>query len=356
MIKEKKQKYIELNNNITNNKTLKKCYIYVITKPIRVSSGVTLTVENGTNIYLLNKPIEENIIIPPNFDPSTDNNTLIINGSCLIFESGSELKSEDIYVSSCDSNYIPQSINQNCGIFFNGTRATTQYNFINVNSNITLKNSSFKNNNIYVDYLGSLLFLVQNKSDSLYSISSNPDLETQTIITAIPLNSITLLGCKTIEFKIKNIKIKNTGANGLWSQYSSFSINRLSVLGYEGNALFVRGSKITINHKLSLIQNLIPKFPLYKGILINIEEIIGNKPNEIPFPPNEFNLPKNLFISSIELEPNTKLKLYEPVTKLRNTLTVIENLPLTNFSNSINGTYYSGYINKKIIFVRNQIP
>ena len=34
----------------------------------------------------------------------------------------------------------------------------------------------------------------------------------------------------------------------------------------------------------------------------------------------------------------------------------IENLPLTNFSNSINGTYYSGYINKKIIFVRNTIP
>mgnify|MGYP001149415236 CR=1 FL=1 len=125
MINDKKQKYIELNNNITNDKTLKKCYIYVITKPIRVSAGVTLTVENGTIIYLLNKPIEENIIIPPNFDPNTNNNTLIINGSCLIFESGSKLKSEDIYVSSCDSNYIPQSINQNCGIFFNGTRATT---------------------------------------------------------------------------------------------------------------------------------------------------------------------------------------------------------------------------------------
>lgn len=44
---------MEFNNNITNNKTLKKCYIYVITKPVRVLSCVTLTVENGTNIYLL---------------------------------------------------------------------------------------------------------------------------------------------------------------------------------------------------------------------------------------------------------------------------------------------------------------
>lgn len=354
-IKKTTKKYILLDENITNDKILKNCYIYVINKPIRVSSDVTLTIENGTEIYLLNKPVEENIFIPENFDiTDPNNNTLVLNGSCLIFESGSKLISKDIYLFSCDKNYIIQSINLNCGIFFNGTRATTQYNILDVNSFITINNSCFKNDNIYTSYLGSLAFLVQNNTSQEFSITSNPDSNIETIITAIPLNSITTLGCKKSEFRINTIEIKNTGSNGLWTQYSELLINKLSIIGYEGNALFVRGSKINFIHKLTLLQNITPNFPAYKGILINLEELIGNKPDIIPFPPNEYDLPKNLLISSIELEHKLKLKLYEPVTKLRETVSVIENLPPTNFSNNILGTSYSGFINKKIIFVRNQ--
>lgn len=350
------KKYIELNDNITNDKVLKKDYIYVVTKQVRISSGVKLTVEDNTQIYLLNKTLQQNIIIPDGFDPTDNNNNdLFLNASCLIFESGSSLLSKNIHVSSCDENYIPQSINLNGGIFFCGTRASTQYNILNVVSRIGINQSNFVNESININYGGSLSFLVQNNEDLSYSIVSAPDFTTQTSITAIPLNAVTILGCKKSEVNIKSINVTNTGSNGLWSQYSTLSLDSLSVIGYQGNALFVRGSKISFKNKLSLIQNLIPTFPLYNGILINIEELVGNKPDEIPFPPNEYDLPKDLFISTVELKPKNclKLKLYEPVVKLRDTVTVIENPPSTIFSNGLLGTYFSGLIDKKIIFARN---
>jgi hypothetical protein len=354
----KSKKYIELNDNITNNIILKNNIIYVVTKQIRISSGVNLTIEDNTHIYLLNKPLQQNILIPNGFNPTdNDNNDLFLNASCLIFESGSSLSSKNIYISSCDENYIPQFINLNGGIFFCGTRSSTQYNILNVESKIGINQSNFVNESINIYYGGSLSFLVQNNVDLSYSIVASPDLITQKNITAIPLNSVTFIGCTKSEVNIKSINVFNTGSNGLWSQYSTFSLNSLIVSGYQGNALFVRGSKISIKNKLSLIQNLIPTFPLYNGILINIEELIGNKPNVIPFPPNEYNLPKNLFISTVELKPKNclglELDLYEPVVKLRDTVSVIENPPATNFSNGLLGTYYSGFIYKKIIFTRN---
>lgn len=297
------------------------------------------------------------MLIPNDFDPTdNDKNDLFLNSSCLIFESGSSLLSKNIHISSCDENYIPQFINLNGGIFFCGTRATTQYNILNVESRIGINQSNFVNESININYGGLLSFLVQNNDDSSYSIVASPDFTTQSTITAIPLNAVTFLGCTKSEVNIKSINIINTGSNGLWTQYSTFSLNNLSVVGYQGNALFVRGSKISFKNKLSLIQNLMPTFPQYNGVLINLEEVIGNKPNIIPFPPNQFNLPKNLFISTVELKPKNcllELKLYEPVVKLRDTVSVIENPPNTVFSNGLLGTYFSGFIDKKIIFARN---
>jgi len=346
--------YIEITDNITSNTLLRNCNIYIIKKPIRVCGGVKLSIENNVLILLVNKLPEENILIPENFDPTTNLN-LILTGSSLIFESGSQLCAENLYINTCNDQYIIQSVNNNCGIYFMGTSTESQYNILDIHSSIRNYKSNYRIKNLYLNYIGSLYFLVQNTDDT-FVITNNPNLQTQTIITAIPLNSITILGCRTEEFTVKNIFCENAGSNGLWSQYSKFEIESLKIIGYQGNALLIRGNQIIIKKKLYLIQNIVPVFPLYNGVLINISELVGNKPDILPFPPNTYTLPKDFFLSSITLLTNIKLYLYEPVNKFRDTVRVIESRPPeTIFSNDVLGTFYKGIINKQITLTRNNL-
>ena len=131
-------------------------------------------------------------------------------------------------------------------------------------------------------------------------------------------------------------------------------MKNLKVTGFQGNALFSRNSEINFTNKLNLVQNINPTYPAYNGLLINIAEIVGNKPDILPFPINQYVLPKNLFLTSITLNEGLKLFLSQQNVIFRDTVDVIENSPLTNFESvSFVGTYYHGKIFKKIIFIRN---
>ena len=277
-------------------------------------------------------------------------------GSCLIFESGSALNAGVIRMDSCDENYSIQPINLNSGLFFCGSKAESQYNLLNISSDIILTKSNFKIEDLVMNYIGSFYFLVRDKETEIFSIKQAPNIETENIITAIPLNSVTVLGCDNDELMIKKLSINNTGANGVWSQYSSFAMEKLSVIGYQGNGLLVRGSQLEFTKRLEIIQNIIPLFPLYNGLLINISELVGNKPDNIPFPPNQFNLPKDLRITTIKVHKCSKLYLISHTDILRDEVKVIENPPPINFNNpNGQGTYYKEILTKDIIFVRNNI-
>jgi len=361
--------YIVVNNNIVNDTCWTNDNIYVISLPIRVTEGVKLTIENNVIILLLNKTSVENVLIPnPNISTPATPIELTVAGSCLIFESGSKLQAETIFVNSCDLNYTITNISNNCGIFFCGTQSSSQYNFLNIESNISIEPSHFNVKNIILNNIGSFSFLVRtppavippptNFVPYTISVQDTPGSSTATpptsVLNGLPFNSITVVGCKESELNIVSCTINNTGSNGLWTQNSSFIINNLIVSGFQGNGIFLRNSEINFTNKLNLVQNITPTFPLYAGILINIAEIVGNKPDILPFPLNQFVLPKNLFLTSITLNKGLKLFLSQKNFIFKETVDVIENEPLTNFNSvSFVGTYYHGKILNKIIFIRN---
>ena len=361
--------YIVINNNIVNDTCWTNDKIYVIELPIRVVEGVKLTIQDNVTILLLNKSSQDNVTIPnPNIVSATTPIELTVAGACLIFESGSKLQAETIFVNSCDENYTISNSSNNCGIFFCGTKSSSQYNLLDIESTISIYESEFYVKNIIMNNIGSFSFLVRTPPATIpptipfvpytISVQNTPGSSTATPATStllgLPFNSITVIGCKESELNIVSSTINNTGSNGLWTQNSSFIIDDLKITGFQGNALFARNSEINIISKLNLVQNIIPVFPEYNGVLINIAEIVGNKPDILPFPPNQFALPKNLFLTSITLNEGLKLFLSQENVIFRETVDVIENLPLTNFNSvAFVGTYFHGKIFKKIIFIRN---
>lgn len=355
------KKYVEIANDITSDTSLSSCFTYVVKKAIKIRTGVTLKIQDNTEILFVNKTASENVTIVPKNENSTNPNDIsenlfVVTGSSLIFEAGSKLHAENLYINSCNEKYIITSISQNCGLFFLGTYTSSQYNILNVFSNIETYKSSFKIKNLHLNYIGSLSFLCTNEEDGTSSLFITENPSSGNVKLAIPFNSVTVCGCGNDELLIENIHCNSAGSNGLWTQYSNFHMDSLKVIGYQGNALLSRGSKIDFSHKLFLIQNLAPTFPQYGGVLVNIADIVGNKPLIIPFPPDEYNLPKNLVLSTIKLRKSIKLYLYEPVTLFRQTVDVIEAEPKTIFSDGPIGTYYKNHIDKLIILTRRVEP
>ena len=348
-------KYKIINDKIECSTKWTKKYTYVIDGPVRVSKNAKLEIESGVQILLLNKP--ENVIVEEvNVNSDFPIPPLRVVGSCLIFESGSALNAGVIRIDSCDENYSIQSINLNSGLFFCGSKTESQYNLLNISSDIIITKSNFIIEDLVMNYIGSLYFLVRDKETEIFSIKQAPNRETENIILAIPLNSVTVLGCDNDELMIKKLSINNTGANGVWSQYSSFAMDKLSIIGYQGNGLLVRDCQLEFSKRLEIVQNIVPSFPSYNGLLINISELVGNKPDILPFPPNIFNLPKDLRITTIKIYKCSKLYLISDTDIFRNEVKVIEDPPLINFNNPNGpGTYYKEVLTKDIIFVRNNI-
>ena len=97
-----------IDSNITESTTWYKCYSYVITGIVNVLDGVSLKIENGTKVYILNSD----------------------NLPGLIFEEGSGLRSEEWTLGSVnvsDGKYVvvKQDISSNGGLNFYGSNETS---------------------------------------------------------------------------------------------------------------------------------------------------------------------------------------------------------------------------------------
>ncbi len=98
---------------------------YVIMGKIRVMSNIMLTIEDNTNIMILNG----------NYINKEGINT---GKSCLIFEKGSKLYAERIYIQSCNSSFVPIMTADNSGVVFLDSSSTEN---IDTKEDINTKNS-----------------------------------------------------------------------------------------------------------------------------------------------------------------------------------------------------------------------
>lgn len=86
---------------------------YVIIGKIRVLSDIVLTIEDNTNIMIMNG----DFITKEGFNTGK---------SCLIFEKGSKLYAERIYIQTCNSSLIPVMTADNGGFVFLDSLSTEE--------------------------------------------------------------------------------------------------------------------------------------------------------------------------------------------------------------------------------------
>ncbi len=112
---------------------------YIIIGEIRVVEGVTLIIEDNTNIYITNGK----------YSTPIGNKT---GKSCLIFETGSTLYAERIYFYACNSLACPIYNADNGGIVFLGSSTIAEKDLVPVT--FSTKRSNFNATIIYASYLG----------------------------------------------------------------------------------------------------------------------------------------------------------------------------------------------------------
>ena len=217
-----KKQIIEINENIFINTKFYKKNIYVINGQICVKTGVKLTIENNTKIFIKNGLFRDIF------------NTDFIR-SKLIFESGSILKAKKVYFKACDENNSPVKVAENGGIYFVGNSLLTEKDLITTDQ--TALPSYFKAKLISTSYLGSA--------------------DLSTVID--DYDAITILGVSEHEWKIKNIYSEYSGDDGLDVQNSNITVESVKVIVPEEDGLNIVSSTINITKKLEINMGITDK-------------------------------------------------------------------------------------------------
>ena len=121
---------IILKSDIISSRVFLKKNTYIIIDEVRVLANVTLTIEDGTTILLVNGPMR----------------------SSFIFDTGSILKAKHVYFRACDSKYNIVKHANNGGLWFLGSSSNAEKDLITVKYNVNP--SSFTATRIFTAYLG----------------------------------------------------------------------------------------------------------------------------------------------------------------------------------------------------------
>ena len=120
---------IKIYENFDKDTVLTGVNTYVIIGKIRVMSNIILTIEDNTNIMIMNG----------DFITKEGINT---GKSCLIFEKGSKLYAERIYIQTCNSSLVSVITTDNDGIVFLNSLPTEENKDI-INTKNSIINAKF---------------------------------------------------------------------------------------------------------------------------------------------------------------------------------------------------------------------
>lgn len=341
-----------INYNITKNTKWRTGHRYVIEGEVTVFPRACLVIEDGVEILFKNSN-EFVVYNQNNIDPFSSLNYNIV-ASTLIFRPGSSLLAGDIKAFACDSNFVPVGFPANGGFIFIGTNASSDYNVLPVRSEIKCNKSKFIIKKLTTDNLGSLTYVGINNEVGIKTFTTLPlpsGFGGFRQINTIPLNSITFVGLQENECCIDELILTNSGANGIWSQFSKLNAKKITIINYVGNGIFVRDSQMTVHHKLSIQQLIISPVPAYQGLLINITELNNT------FPPSSLLLGDRVKLSWIKVINKSFVEL-NSVSEILSDELNIENCGYPRISvlnKNGTGTFYRGIICFNIIFTRQDL-
>lgn len=211
---------IEITSNINVNTIFYKDYNYIMVGEIHVLEDITLAIEDGVVIYIRNGVFED----------------ATIKRSALIFDTGSKLISSDFYLVACNSKNEPETLADNGGLWFVGSRSDVDKD--GIKAKYSVKSSNFIANKISAYYLGST-----DLEHWIYEPSADQD-------------GITALGCGNNEWNITSIHIELSGDNAFDIVESYITIDEVEVIHPGEDAINIKSGQINVLKKLRCIVTL----------------------------------------------------------------------------------------------------
>jgi hypothetical protein len=199
-----------LNSDITTSRVFYKKNIYIILGEVRVLAKVKITIESGTNIYLVNGPMR----------------------SSLIFNTGSTLDAKHVYLKACDSKYNPVKYANNGGLWFLGSSSNAEKDNITVRYNVIP--SSFTAIRIVASYLG--------RCDPKGGDSPTTD----------DIDAISVLGVGSNEWNISSIVSYYSGDDGFDVENSAITLKYLRVVEPKEDGLNITSSRLNILNSIEI--------------------------------------------------------------------------------------------------------
>ncbi len=212
--------------NIAKNTTLSNEKIYFITHEIRVRPGVTLTIQDGTEIYLMNGPIRNSKL----------------KRSALIFDQGSKSNAKKFTLRAANTAAKPEKFSDNGGIWFCGNYQSASKDGISIKCNPKKRLSDFKANEIKTFYLGRL---ESNKKVFKMKIK-RPQKQGDDI------DGISILGVGRSEWNILSLRSYYSGDGGVDLTNSDICLDSLYIKNPIEDGLDVRSSRIQIQKSLTI--------------------------------------------------------------------------------------------------------
>lgn len=197
-----------LSRNICDCYTFNRNRRYFIDGEIRVEKGVTVTIENGVVIYLINGP----------------------QRSSLIFETGSQMLAEKFKVKACNINLKEEKLANNGGIWFLGSSSIAEKD--GVDMTFSPSGSFFKAKRVETYYLG--------RSDPRGGDGPNTD----------DIDAVSVLGVNNNEWKIVEIWSFFSGDDGFDLENSSITLRSLRVERPKGDGVNITSSRVNILDRL----------------------------------------------------------------------------------------------------------
>lgn len=208
---------IEITSNISVNTIFYQDYNYVIVGEIHVLEDIALIIEAGVVIYIRNGVFEQ----------------ATIKRSALIFDTGSKLIASDFYLIACNSKNEPETLADNGGLWFVGSRSDVDKD--GIKTKYSTKSSSFNAYKIYAYYLGST-----DPEHWIYEPSADQD-------------GITVLGCGNNEWNITSVYIELSGDNAFDIVESYITIDEVEIIHPGEDAINIQSGQINILKKLRCV-------------------------------------------------------------------------------------------------------
>lgn len=259
---------------IRRTKTLKASITYVVKGPVRIKSGVALTIEDGCELRLVNGRFSKSVV----------------RRSALIFEAGSRMNAKRFTLRACDTKGQPEKIADNAGLWFLGNSADASKDGITIKRTAKTPLSSFKAQKITTFYLG--------RHDTSKSAKTG-----KPINWGDDIDAISLMGLSEDEWDVKAIVSHYSADDGLDLTNTRISLDRLNIFAPTEDAINLSSSQLQIKKALTIdlkskkrdchlfdleVDDGPSYLALHRGCTVNLYGPIGNQltlvSSDIKFP------------------------------------------------------------------------